>query len=258
MSGLKIQSLTAGYGRGSARKTVLKDISIQAELGQLIVLLGPNGSGKSTLLKTIAGLIVPSRGTLEFNGTHLNRLSLKGRAKTISYLAQARAVPPNLNAKAIVDLGRAPFRGTLGRLSDDGEAAVFRALEVTHSLDFKDRVMGSMSGGEQARVLLARALAVEAPILLADEPIAALDPYYQITMMETLKAEAQNGHLVITALHDLTLALQFADEIWVMQAGELVSHGTPQDALTPQTLKTVFRIKQPVNGFPQLKTAPSK
>ena len=111
------------------------------------------------------------------------------------------------------------------------------------------RRFDSLSGGEQARVLLARALAVGAPVLLADEPIAALDPFYQITMMEILKAEAKAGQLVICALHDLSLAAGFADRIWVMNEGRIVQNGTPAKTLSAKTLKTVFGIKAPKGGF---------
>jgi len=252
MTDFEIKNLTSGYGRATSHVTILKGVSQTASLGKLIVLLGPNGSGKSTLLKTIAGLIPSRSGGVFFKDKNLNGLSLKARAKTIAYLAQERSVPPNLRVRDIVELGRAPYRGPLGRLSAQGEAAVERALCVTQSLDFQDRVMGSMSGGEQARVLLARALTVDAPILLADEPIAALDPYYQITMMETLKSEASRGRLVITALHDLALATQFADVIWVMDKGALASSGTPETALTSEVLESVFRIERPKGGFSSL------
>lgn len=245
MSSLSITNLSAGYGQ----KRVLQDIHATAKAGELIVLLGPNGGGKSTLLKTVAGLLVPTQGTILYGSDDLSQMPAKRRAQTLAYLAQDRQIPRSLTAQDIVTLGRAPYRGALGRLSDAGYSAVNRAFERTQSEAFRDRPMGSLSGGEQARVLLARALSVEAPILLADEPTAALDPYYQITLLEILKKEAQSGKIVIVSLHDLSLACAFADTLWVMSRGHLIAQGPPECALTDAVLKDVFRVTRPAGGF---------
>jgi len=167
----------------------------------------------------------------------------------ISYLAQSRKAMPAMSVQDVVNLGRAPYRGTLGKISSEGHMAIEKALSKTQSDVFAQRRFDGLSGGEQARVLLARALAVEAPILFADEPIAALDPFYQISMMEILKAEAESGKTVITALHDLSLAAQFASRIWVMHQGKIVMNETPKTALSKDILKTVFGIRAPVGGF---------
>ena len=248
---IKFKTLCAGYGPCD----VLQSLSAEANPGELIALIGPNGCGKSTLLKTLCGIISPSSGTIKVNGDSLNGLHLKARAKTIAYLAQSREAMPSMNVEDVVRLGRAPYRGGLGKISADGETAITSALSRTQSDIFKARRFDSLSGGEQARVLLARTLAVQAPVLLADEPIAALDPFYQLTMMEILRAEASSGKIVITALHDLSLASQFADRIWMMHQGKIVSDGKPEDVLNEDNLRTVFGIKLPEGGFNPLELA---
>lgn len=246
------ESLTAGYGPCH----VLQNVSAKAKSGELIALIGPNGCGKSTLLKTLCGIISPRSGRITINHKSLLDLSLKERAKNISYLAQSREALPSMNVEDVVRLGRAPYRGGLGKISEQGEAAIVSALSRTQSDVFKTRRYDSLSGGEQARILLARALAVEALILLADEPIAALDPFYQLSMMEILKAEAASGTTVITALHDLSLAAQFADRIWMMHNGNIIADGPPKQTLNEENLKTVFGIKFPKGGFKALELAP--
>jgi len=238
---INFQSLSAGYG--SCR--VLQNVSARADTGELIALTGPNGCGKSTLLKTLCGIISPASGRINLNDKNLRDLSLKERARHIAYLAQSREALPSMSVEEVVRLGRAPYRGSLGKISAEGEAAIQAALSRTRSDIFKMRRFDSLSGGEQARVLLARALAVQAPVLLADEPIAALDPFYQLSMME----------IVITALHDLPLAAQFADRIWIMHQGNIIADGSPKDVLNMENLKTVFGIKLPKGGFNSLELA---
>jgi len=248
---ISFQNLSAGYGPCD----VLQNQSAKTKRGELIALIGPNGCGKSTLLKTLCGIISPSSGQISVGDKSLSEINLKSRAKHIAYLAQSREAIPSMSVEEVVRLGRAPYRGTLGKISSEGETAIASALTRTQSMIFKTRRFDSLSGGEQARVLLARALAVEAPVLLADEPIAALDPFYQLSMMQILKAEAAFGKTIITALHDLTLAAQFADRIWIMHQGKIVADGSAPDVLTAENLKTVFGIKLPKGGFKSLELA---
>lgn len=242
---LSFDNLSAGYGPCN----VLQAVSGRAQSGELIALIGPNGSGKSTLLKTLCGIVPARGGTVTLGQTPLTKIALKTRARQIAYLGQSREAMPAMSARQVITLGRAPYRGALGKISTTGELVIKSAIARTQSESFMARRFDSLSGGEQARVLLARALAVGAPVLLADEPIAALDPFYQITMMEILKAEAKAGQLVICALHDLSLAAGFADRIWVMNEGRIVQNGTPAKTLSAKTLKTVFGIKAPKDGF---------
>lgn len=249
---IKFENLSSGYGPCD----VVQSVSAKANPDELIALIGPNGSGKSTLLKTLCGIITPTSGTITIGDKNLSDFSLKIRARQISYLAQSREALPSMSVEDVVRLGRAPYRGSLGRISSDGETAIASALTRTQSDVFKSRRFDSLSGGEQARVLLARALTVEASTLLADEPIAALDPFYQLSMMEILKAEASSGKTVITALHDLSLAAQFADRIWMMHQGKIIADGAPEQVLNAVNLKTVFGIKLPKGGFKALELAP--
>lgn len=245
------EKLSVGYGPCD----VLHSISAKADPGDCIALIGPNGCGKSTLLKTLCGLIPASSGQVTINSRNLTDLPLKTRAKAIAYLAQSREALPSMTVEDVVQLGRAPYRGGLGKISPEGKTAIQSALARTQSDIFKTRRFDSLSGGEQARVLLARALAVKAPVILADEPIAALDPYYQLSMMQILKAEALSGKTVITALHDLSLAAQFADRIWMMHKGKIIADGKPNEVLNSENLKSVFGIKLPQGGFKPLALA---
>jgi len=238
MSVLSVKDLSAGY-KG---KTVIRDISLDAAPGQLIALIGPNGSGKSTLIKSLAGLLPIMKGEIWVHDTPLSFLDARQRARQISYLAQDRTALPAMTVAEVLELGRAPFRGRLGQISPLGNQAIAIATRSAHLESYLDRPFGELSGGEQARVLLARALVVDAPILLADEPNAALDPFYQISTMKILKAEAAAGKTVIVALHDLRLAERFADHVWMMHEGALYADGPPHKVLTPDNLETVFRI----------------
>ncbi len=241
---LRIENLSAGYGKAQ----ILRGINTQAKPGELIGLVGPNGAGKSCLLKTIAGLIRPDAGQVCISGQSITSLAPSERAKKIAWLSQDRSAVWALSVRALVALGRAPYRGRLGRLSPDDRAAIDTALVSADCTELQDRRFDTLSGGERARVLLARALAVGAPLLLADEPTASLDPYYQISIMQTLRDEAKNntndgGKIVIASLHDLSLAQQFCDRIWVMQDGKLVADDRADIALNGQILAEVFRVK---------------
>ncbi len=247
---LQIKNLCAGYGK----TPVLQNINCTAQPGELIGLLGPNGSGKSCLLKTIAGLIIPAGGQVMLSNKDVQAnkavqdLPPRTRAKNIAWLAQDRHVAWALSVGELVALGRAPYRGRLGKYSQADMQAIKTALSAADCLDLQDRSFDSISGGEQARVLLARTLAVDAPILLADEPTASLDPYYQISILQSLSCAAKSGKTVIASLHDLTLARQFCSRVWVLQDGQLVADDKPKTALNPSLLAEVFRI-QTKNGF---------
>lgn len=242
---LDIKTLSVGY----RSHPVLKDVTVSALAGERIALVGPNGSGKSTLLKTLCGLLSPQSGTILINGQNPDSLPARLRARHTAYLPQIREAMPRMLVADIIALGRAPYRGTLGRISESGQNAIDAAAKQAQISEFLHRRFGELSGGEQARVLLARMLAVDASLLLADEPIAALDPFYQISMMEALSREATRGKTVITALHDLALAQKFSDRIWVMHEGLLVSDGPPEKALSPDILQSVFHIIPPQGGF---------
>ena len=223
-------------------RTVLHDVSLSLPSGQLVALVGPNGAGKTTLLRALAGL-VSSTGTIEVNGDHLSSLPLRERAKRFGYLPQGHLVHWPLPAKDVVALGRYPHGATdPARLSPRDEQAVLRAMQATNVVEFSERPVTELSGGERSRVALARVLAVEAPIVLADEPTASLDPRYQIDVMINLRSAADRGVLVVVVTHDLGLAARFADTVLVLSDGRLVAQGKPAQALSEQVMANVFRI----------------
>ena len=225
--------LTAqGLGVTLAGRVVLNDVSLSLSAGHLVALVGPNGAGKTTLLRALAGLI-PSDGEIQIGGEALSSLSLRERAKRFGYLPQGHVVHWPLPARDIVALGRYPHGATdPARLSPRDAEAVLRAMQAVDVMEFSERRVTELSGGERSRVALARVLAVEAPVILADEPTASLDPRHQIDVMKNLRATADSGVLVIVVTHDLGLAARFADHVLVLREGRLVSQGAPAEALS--------------------------
>jgi len=239
----EVALLTArGLGVTLSGRVVLKDVSLALQARHLVALVGPNGAGKTTLLRSLAGLI-PSDGTIEIGGQALSSLPLRERAKRFGYLPQGHVVHWPLPARDIVALGRYPHGATdPARLSPGDTEAVLRAMQAVDVMQFSERRVTELSGGERSRVALARVLAVEAPVILADEPTASLDPRHQIDVMKNLRTTADNGVLVIVVTHDLGLAARFADHVLVLREGRLVSQGTPSVALSEQVMAEVFRI----------------
>lgn len=228
---ISLDNITVYFGE----KAVVRKFSATAENGQFIALVGPNGAGKSSLLKAIAGL-------LPHDGTTSLPTDRAGRARHLAYLPQKCVAPNYRKVEDIIALGRTPFLGPLSRLSEDDEVAILAASKSCETDMFFGRTYGTLSGGEQMRVHLSRALATQAPLLLADEPIAALDPYYQISTLNILRESAYAGTTIIAALHDLKLAERFADRIWVMDSGQLVQNAPADTALSENILRDVFRI----------------
>jgi iron complex transport system ATP-binding protein len=223
-------------------RAVLQDISLSLSSGHLVALVGPNGAGKTTLLRALAGLI-PASGDIEIGGRALASLSLRERARRFAYLPQGHIVHWPLASRDIVALGRYPHGATdPARLSPRDAEAVARAMQAADVVQFADRRATELSGGERSRVALARVLATEAPVILADEPTSSLDPRHQLDVMQTLRKAADTGVLVIVVTHDLGLAARFADRVLVMSGGRLVSQGKPAEALSEQVLADVFRV----------------
>jgi iron complex transport system ATP-binding protein len=223
-------------------RAVLNGISLSLSSGHLVALVGPNGAGKTTLLRALAGL-VPSDGAIHVGGDALSSLPLRERARRFAYLPQGHIVHWPLPARDIVALGRYPHGATdPGRLAPKDAEAVLRAMQATDVVEFSDRRVTELSGGERSRVALARVLAVEAPVILADEPTASLDPRYQIDVMKSLRAAADEGVLVIVVTHDLGLAARFADTVLVLSEGRLAAHGAPAAALSDDIMGEVFRV----------------
>jgi len=227
----------------AAGKPIVNAASLRVASGELVGLIGPNGAGKSTLLKAMLGLRAKDAGEILLDGQDFLAMPASQRARAVAFLPQDRHVEWRLPARHIVMLGRYPHRARFGAPSPDDRAAVARALDAVDGHSFIDRPVTVLSGGERTRVLLARALAVEAPILLADEPIAALDPYHQLHVMEILRDRAHAGGAVLVVIHDLALASRFMDRIVLMHEGSIAAEGKPADVLTPENLARIYRIK---------------
>jgi iron complex transport system ATP-binding protein len=224
-------------------RAVLVSLDVAIEPGLLTIVVGPNGAGKTTLLRALSGLLAPHRGTITIGRRALGGLSAAERARTIAYLPQGGNVAWPIPVASVVALGRMPHGERGEALPDGGRRAVAAAIEAVGLQGFEARPATELSGGERARALLARALATEAPILLADEPVAALDPRHQLLVMDLLRDRARCGAAVTAVMHDLSLAARFADRILLMRDGRLVANGIPRDVLTAEHLAASFGIE---------------
>ncbi|KFE36373.1 ABC transporter ATP-binding protein [Thioclava atlantica] len=221
---------------------VVDRVSASVREGEVIGLIGPNGAGKTTLMRGALGLL-DHRGTSSLAG-----LDPLARARAAAWLPQAREIAWGLSVAELVALGRLPH----GRdQAAAGEAAVEAALGRMGLETYRDRIATRLSGGEQARVLIARALAQESPLILADEPIAGLDPAAQIATMEVFEAHARAGGAVVTSLHDLGLAARHCTRLWVMDRGRMVADGPPGEVLSEALLAEVFHIRAHFKITPQ-------
>jgi iron complex transport system ATP-binding protein len=221
---------------------VVTDATFALPRGSLTALIGPNGAGKTTLLRALCGLI-PTAGIVRIDKDMLEDLPVRERARRFAYLPQGHVVHWPLPVRDVVALGRFPHGATdPSRLPPRDAEAVERAMRATDIVELADRQVTEISGGERSRAIVARVLAVEAPIILADEPTAALDPRHQIEVMRLLRGAADGGTLVMVVTHDLGLAARFADTVMVMQAGRLARIGPPAQALSPDILAEVFQI----------------
>ena len=221
---------------------VVDGAALDLRAGEFAVLIGPNGAGKTTLMRALAGLI-PSEGRIEINGRPLSSLDARERARRIAYLPQGHVFHWPMPVAEVVALGRYAYGDAFSALTDADRRAIAQALAATATEPFAKRPVTTLSGGERARVALARALASEAPILLADEPTVSLDPRHQLVVMELLARAAHNGGAVLAIVHDLTLAARFADRIVVMDGGRLIAAGPPRTVLTAERIASVFAVE---------------
>lgn len=219
----------------------LEDVSARLHPGQFSVILGPNGAGKSTLLGCLAGLLKPRSGSVNLGSDPILALSDAARAKMLGLLPQGAQTHWAITARALVALGRYAHRKGFGLTAED-QKAIDAALIATSTGSFADRLVTELSGGERARVLMARVLAGEPIWVLADEPLANLDPGYQIDMLHLLRDQASSGKGVVAVLHDLHHAVRFADHVVLLHKGKVFAQGSVADVLTSSNLAAVYGI----------------
>ena len=236
MSGAAQQLISASYRAGRIR--IVEAVSMDVRYGEVLALVGPNGAGKSTVLGLLSGDISPTEGTVELDGRPLHEWDAKELARVRAVLLQANQVAFSFTAQQVIEMGRAPWMGT-ERADGDAEA-IADAVAVTDVAHLTDRMFPTLSGGEKARVSLARVLAQETRIVLLDEPTAALDLRHQEEVLRICRRLAAEGKAVIVVLHDLSLAAAYADEIAILADGALAARGTPEEVLTAERIETVY------------------
>jgi len=239
MTRLAAQNLSVSFGSQRA----LNDVSFDAGPGEFVGLIGPNGAGKTTLLRALAGLLQPSAGTVTLDGQALEKTQHKERARRIGYLPQGGRSQWAIPVEELVMMGRIPHFGRFAGPKQTDRAVVARVMEATDVAHLAGRPATGLSGGEEARVLLARALAGEPGLLLADEPVAGLDPYHRLEVMERLAGLASGGAGVVVVLHDLTLAGRFCNRLVLLDRGHVACDGDAAEALSDAQLAKVYQVR---------------
>jgi iron complex transport system ATP-binding protein len=225
---------------------ILRDISVAVHEGELVGLIGPNGAGKSTLLRLLCGIENATQGNVQWQETNLSALALENRAKMIGYLAQGARAHWPVSVERVVELGRLPYQGLWPRSAVSDKIAIENAMQMTETAAYKNRIATTLSGGEQTLVMLARIFATQPQLIFADEPVATLDPYHQLHVMELLRSHAQGGNAGVVVLHDLALAARFCDRLYLFQHGQIFASGTPLEVLTQENLRAVYGIESKI------------
>ena len=244
MSSLSLSSVTVNYGA----RAILHRVSLDLTAGSVMALIGPNGAGKSTLIRAVSGVIPLAEGTITLDGKDLRHTGTAERARHIAVVPQGRSLPPDITGRQLVLLGRTPHLNWLGQVTQQDEDAVQDAMIHTQTTDLAERQLGELSGGEVQRLLLARALAQAAPILLLDEPTTHLDLSYQLNLLDQVKAltahpaPGKTARAVLIVLHDLNLVARYADRVALLVDGSLTAIGAPGEVLTADILSAAYNV----------------
>lgn len=250
---LQIKDLCVSYeGTG---KPVLDRVDLTVEPGKMAVLIGRNGSGKTTLLRGITGLMHPLSGSILYDGSDLIKTDPRERARLIAIVPQASELPAGYTVFETVSHGRTPYLNWCGMLGEKDREIIEAAIRATGLSALQDKEIRTLSGGEQQRVILARALAQDAPVLIMDEPTSYLDLYYQVILLDLVRSLCKEKQLaVLTILHDLNLAARYADTIAILDKGRIIADGAPESVLKAETLTEVFGtpvkvLRDPAEGL---------
>ena len=225
------------------QKALVREASLELTQGELIVVLGPNGAGKTSMIRGLLGLETPSAGSAHLDGVAIGQLTPAARAQKVAYLPQIRPLAWPNQVRDIVALGRFSHGAALGRLKPKDADAVDRAIDACDLGHLVDRSADTLSDGELARVHCARALATEAPLLIADEPPAALDPRHQFRILDLIKSFVDGGGGALLVLHDIELAARYATRLIWMKDGQIIADGPPEETLSAERLADVYQIK---------------
>ncbi|HEY2144573.1 MAG TPA: ABC transporter ATP-binding protein [Steroidobacteraceae bacterium] len=232
--------------RGQRR--ILDDVSLHAEAGEFIAVIGANGAGKSTLLSVLAGLLRPDAGTVTLDGVSIQHLSGMKLARRRAYLPQNPRCEWPIAVERLVALGLTPTLPAFGGLPSSFDPMITRALQACDLLEHRQQSATTLSGGELARAMLARALVADPDALIVDEPIAGLDPKHALDTAQRLSTLAKSGKLVIASMHDLTLAARYADRIFALRNGQVQGDGPTENTLTPALIRSAFDVAACIGG----------
>ena len=239
--------------------SVLSEVSLAVDPGTFLGLIGPNGAGKTTLLRTANGIVEPDAGSVRIAGEDVHALSSREASRRVATVPQDTSLSFAFTVREVVEMGRHPHRDRLGRepgrSGSGGRDPVEAAMERAGVARFADRPVTEVSGGERSRVLLARALAQDAPVFLLDEPTASLDVNHQVRALDLASGLAAGGKTVVAAIHDLDLAARFCDELALLSGGQIAAHGSPEEVLDADALEAAFDTPvavgpDPVTGAP--------
>lgn len=244
-----------GLGVRLGGTTVLDGVDASVDRGRFVGLVGPNGAGKTTLLRTVAGAVAPDAGRVTVDGDRIHDLPSRAASRLVASVPQDTAVAFEFDVRTIVEMGRNPHRSRFGGWTDADAAAVDRALDRTDTRQFADRGITTLSGGERQRVLLARALAQDAPLLLLDEPTGSLDINHQVRTLDLVADLVAENRTALAAIHDLDLAARYCDELLLLSGDGVVATGSPEAVLSESTIRDAFDASVVVSENPVTGTA---